>query len=98
MEYLQGLVLPGIAALDDIRRPMVAGNWKMHKNVSESIALAEDIVAETNGTLNEVVIFPPFTSLESVVDAIDGKHAAAQDLHREDQGVLPVRWYQDHDS
>lgn len=29
---------------------------------------------ETNGTLNEVVIFPPFTSLECVADAIDGKH------------------------
>ena len=90
LEYLQGLILPGIAALDDIRRPMVAGNWKMHKNVSESIALAEDIVAETNGTLNEVVIFPPFTSLESVADAIDGKHVGygAQDLHWEDQGAF----------
>ena len=90
LEYLQGLILPGIAALDDIRRPMVAGNWKMHKNVSESIALAEDIVAETNGTLNEVVIFPPFTSLESVAEAIDGKHVGygAQDLHWEDQGAF----------
>ncbi|NCD08159.1 MAG: triose-phosphate isomerase [Negativicutes bacterium] len=90
LEYLQGLVLPGIAALDDVRRPMIAGNWKMHKNVGESVALAEDIVVETNGTLNEVVVFPPFTALESVAEAIDGKHVGygAQDLHWEDQGAF----------
>ena len=55
---------------------MIAGNWKMHKTVSEAVELAEDIVMETNGTLNEVVIFPPFTALETVADAIDGKHVA----------------------
>ncbi len=90
LEYLEGKVLPGIAALDDVRRKMIAGNWKMHKNVSEAVELAEDIVMETNGTLNEVVIFPPFTALETVADAIDGKHVGygAQDLHWEDKGAF----------
>lgn len=90
LEYLEGKVLPGIAALDDVRRKLVAGNWKMHKNIAESIELAEDIVAETNGVLTEVVIFPPFTSLETVADTIDGKHVGygAQDLHWEDQGAF----------
>lgn len=90
LEYLEGKVLPGVAALDDLRRKMIAGNWKMHKTVSESVALAEDIVMETNGTLNEVVIFPPFTALETVADAIDGKHVGygAQDLHWEDKGAF----------
>lgn len=90
LEYLQGITLPGIAALDDIRRPMIAGNWKMYKTVDEGVTLAEDIVAETNGTLNEVVLFPPFTALESVADAIDGKHVGygAQDLHWEDEGAF----------
>lgn len=62
----------------------------MHKTVSEAVALAEDIVMETNGTLNEVVIFPPFTALETVADAIDGKHVGygAQDLHWEDKGAF----------
>lgn len=89
LEYLEGKVLPGVAALDDLRRKMVAGNWKMHKNVNEAVELAEDIVMETNGTLNEVVVFPPFTALESVADAIDGKHVGygAQDLHWEDAGA-----------
>lgn len=90
LEYLEGKVLPGVAALDDLRRKMIAGNWKMHKTVSEAVALAEDIVMETNGTLNEVVIFPPFTTLETVADAIDGKHVGygAQDLHWEDKGAF----------
>lgn len=90
LEYLEGKVLPGVAALDDLRRKMIAGNWKMHKTVSEAVALAEDIVMETNGTLNEVVIFPPFTALETVADAIDGKHVGygAQDLHWEDNGAF----------
>lgn len=90
LEYLEGKVLPGVAALDDLRRKMIAGNWKMHKTVSEGVALAEDIVMETNGTLNEVVIFPPFTALETVADAIDGKHVGygAQDLHWEDKGAF----------
>ena len=90
LEYLDGKVLPGVAALDDLRRKMIAGNWKMHKTVSEAVELAEDIVMETNGTLNEVVIFPPFTALETVADAIDGKHVGygAQDLHWEDKGAF----------
>lgn len=90
LEYLEGKVLPGVAALDDLRRKMIAGNWKMHKTVSEAVELAENIVMETNGTLNEVVIFPPFTALETVADAIDGKHVGygAQDLHWEDKGAF----------
>ena len=90
LEYLEGKVLPGVAALDDLRRKMIAGNWKMNKTVSEAVELAEDIVMETNGTLNEVVIFPPFTALETVADAIDGKHVGygAQDLHWEDKGAF----------
>ena len=89
LEYLEGKVLPGIAALDDLRRKMVAGNWKMHKTVGEAVELAESIVEETNGTLNEVVIFPPFTALETVADAIDGKHVGygAQDIFWEDEGA-----------
>lgn len=89
LEYLEGKVLPGVAALDDVRRKIVAGNWKMHKNVDEAVELAEDIVSDTNGTLNEVVVFPPFTALESVAEAIDGKHVGygAQDLHWEDEGA-----------
>ena len=77
-----------VAAIEKLGK-IVAGNWKMHKNVDEAVELAEDIVSDTNGTLNEVVVFPPFTALESVAEAIDGKHVGygAQDLHWEDEGA-----------
>ena len=72
------------------RRPLIAGNWKMHKNVEEAVELAQGIVQETNGTVNEIVIFPPFTALESVADAIDGRNVGygSQDLHWEDSGAF----------
>ena len=90
LEYLEGKILPGVAALDDLRIKLIAGNWKMHKTVAESLELAEGLVEETNGTTSEVLIFPPFTALETVADAIDGKHIhyGAQDLHWEDQGAF----------
>jgi triosephosphate isomerase len=90
LEYLEGKTLPGVAALDNVRRYLIAGNWKMHKNVEEAVELAQGIVQETNGTVNEIVIFPPFTALESVADAIDGRNVGygAQDLHWEDSGAF----------
>ena len=90
LEYLEGKVLPGVAALDDLRRPLIAGNWKMHKTVAESVELATNVVEETFGTTYEVVVFPPLTSLETVADAIDGKEVGygAQNMHWEDQGAF----------
>lgn len=89
LEYLEGKVLPGVASLDNVRRYMIAGNWKMNKTVDEALELAQGIVLNTNGTVNEVVIFPSFTALEMVADAIDGKNVGygAQDLHWEDGGA-----------
>lgn len=90
LEYLEGKILPGIKALDDLRLPMIAGNWKMHKTVSEALDLAQDIVKLTCGASPEVVIFPPFTVLETVAEAIDGRHVGygGQDLYWEDQGAF----------
>ncbi|MDO4178399.1 MAG: triose-phosphate isomerase [Phascolarctobacterium sp.] len=90
LEYLEGKVLPGVAALDDLRVKLIAGNWKMHKTVDEALELAEGLVEETNGSTSEILIFPPYTALESVAAAIDGKHIhyGAQDLHWEDKGAF----------
>ncbi|MDR3348900.1 MAG: triose-phosphate isomerase [Acidaminococcales bacterium] len=90
LEYLEGKTLPGVAALDDLRRPLIAGNWKMHKTVSEAVALAEEIARLTAGVEAEIAIFPPFTALESVAEAIDGRHVGygGQDLHYEDKGAF----------
>ena len=90
LEYMEGKVLPGITALDDLRRVMIAGNWKMHKTIDEAVELAQDIVEMTSGVECEIVIFPPFTALESVAAAIDGKHVGygGQDVHWDDQGAF----------
>ena len=49
------------------RRPVIAGNWKMHKLQAESAQLANDLMAELKdldkATMPEVVIAPVFTSL-----------------------------------
>lgn len=90
LEFLEGKLLPGIDALEELRIPMIAGNWKMHKTVSESVSLAKEIAEVTTGAKAEVVIFPTFTSLESVAEAVDGKEISygAQDLHWEAQGAF----------
>ena len=40
LEFVQGLTLPGVAALENpgMRRPVLAANWKMHKTVGEAEA------------------------------------------------------------
>jgi triosephosphate isomerase (TIM) len=54
------------------RSKIIAGNWKMHKNRAEAKALAEAIGQGTKGEkdLPIVVLFPPFTSIATVADAI----------------------------
>ena len=89
LEYLEGKVLPGLAALDDLRDPMVAGNWKCHKTVEEALDLAHEVMHRTEAANCEVVLFPPFTALESVAALVDGSHImyGAQDLFYEDEGA-----------
>lgn len=89
LEYLEGKVLPGVAALDPVRVPLVAGNWKMHKTIDEAVELAMEVVEATNGCRAEVLVCPPFTCLDAVAEAIDGLHVhyGAQDLCWEDSGA-----------
>ncbi|MBL8678295.1 MAG: triose-phosphate isomerase [Myxococcales bacterium] len=73
------------------RRPLIAGNWKMHKTVSESVALARAI-ADTSriGPRTDVVVAPVFTALSAVKTALEGTPVAlsAQNLHWEAQGAF----------
>ena len=73
-----------------MRTPIIAGNWKMNKNVSESaefvIALAPKL-AEFTGV--ERVVAPTFLALTAVADVLidTGISVAAQDAHFEDSGA-----------
>jgi len=74
-----------------MRKWIVAGNWKMHNTVSESVALAYAIKEGTTGLKNgEVVVAPPFTALRSVGEAIkdSGVTLAAQNMYYEDKGAF----------
>lgn len=74
-----------------VRTPVIAGNWKMHKTVSESVEFTRELAGlVADATDVEVVICPPYTSLTSVVDAVDGTsiRVAAQNMHFEQSGAF----------
>jgi triosephosphate isomerase len=73
------------------RRPMIAGNWKMHTTRSEAIALVEGLVKIAGEAGDrEVLVAPPFTALASVADALGGTRVllGAQDVYWEDAGAF----------
>lgn len=67
-----------------MRKPMMAGNWKMNKTPSEAAALAQQIREAVND-LNSVdrVVCPPFVDLPAVRDALAGSNikVGAQNMH-----------------
>lgn len=71
------------------RKPIIAGNWKMFKTVSEAVSFFADIKggAEVEGV--ESVICAPYTTLPALVEAAKGTAIAigAQNVHFEDNGA-----------
>jgi triosephosphate isomerase len=58
-----------------MRKPVIAGNWKMYKTVADSVTTAlalKPLVANANHC--EVVIAPVFTALKSVADRLEGSN------------------------
>jgi len=73
-----------------MRIPIIAGNWKMHKTVQESV----DLVREMKRGLNEIqgiekVIVPPFVSLGAVAELLGPTsiRLGAQNMHWEEEGA-----------
>jgi triosephosphate isomerase (TIM) len=80
--------------VDETRRPIIAGNWKMNLNHLEAILLVQKLAAsltEQQLTDVEVVVLPPYTDLRSVQTAIDGDKVmiryGAQDLSQHASGA-----------
>jgi triosephosphate isomerase (TIM) len=76
------------------RLPLMAGNWKMHMNHLEAIALVQKLaftLTARDFDLVEVAVLPPFTALRSVQTLIDGDKLrlsyGAQDLSQYDSGA-----------
>ncbi|MSU23455.1 MAG: triose-phosphate isomerase [Opitutus sp.] len=73
------------------RKKLIAGNWKMNKTSADASALVAGIVeAVGRQTDVDVVVCPPFTSLESVAKALEGSTVklGAQNMHHEAGGAF----------
>jgi len=73
-----------------LRRPLIAGNWKMHKTLAEAVDLAQKIREGAAGVETvDVAVAPPFTALAAVAQALEGAAVgvAAQDVFWEAQGA-----------
>jgi triosephosphate isomerase len=73
------------------RVPLIAGNWKMNKTVAEAeefIAALLPRVSSVQGV--DVVVCPPFTALEAMVDSARGSRVEvyAQNMHQADSGAF----------
>jgi triosephosphate isomerase (TIM) len=73
-----------------MRKPMMAGNWKMNKTPSEAVALAQAIHSAVAGvTTVDCVVCPTFVALAPVYDVLNGSSIAvgAQNLHWAESGA-----------
>ncbi len=72
------------------RKPLIAGNWKMYKTVSEAIDTSRNLAERVSGASHvEIMIAPPFTALAPMAEAL-GKTPiglGAQNLFWEDEGA-----------
>ncbi|QVQ52128.1 triose-phosphate isomerase [Spiractinospora alimapuensis] len=76
------------------RLPLIAGNWKLHNNHFEAIALVQKLaftLNEADFDAAEIAVLPPFTSLRSVQTLVDGDRLSirygAQDISAHDSGA-----------
>jgi triosephosphate isomerase len=74
-----------------VRKPIVAGNWKMNKTAAEAVDLARALVAELQAFPTvERVLCPPAVALTSVAAVLvnTGIGLGAQNMHWEKSGAF----------
>ncbi len=74
-----------------MRTPLIAGNWKLNKTISEANKLATQLVTGLTGVSDrEVVIAPIFTALSSVADIVKNSpiQLAGQNCYPEESGAF----------
>jgi triosephosphate isomerase len=81
--------------VSDERRPVIAGNWKMHHDHFSAIQTVQKLSYELGPKdydVVDVVVCPPFTDLRSVQTVLEGDGIpialGAQNCHWEDQGAF----------
>jgi len=97
LEFLEGKVLPGVAALCDKepeqiphKKKVIAGNWKMNKTPEEAVKLVEELLPLVKNAACEVVVCPPATDLAAVRPVIAGSNIrlGAQNVHWAQSGAF----------
>jgi len=76
------------------RKPLVAGNWKLHNNHLEAIALTQKLaftLTRNDFAATDVAVLPPFTALRSVQTLVGADKLplgyGAQDISQHDEGA-----------
>ena len=74
--------------MNSARRPLIAGNWKMHKTVAEARRFARELAECRLPDGVDVVVAPPFTALAAVGEILAGTTIAfgAQTMSEHDSG------------
>jgi triosephosphate isomerase len=73
------------------RTPLIAGNWKMYKTVSEAEAFIAAFLPKISSVdAVDVAVCAPFTALQAVVDSTRGSRVEvyAQNMHYEREGAF----------
>src|SRR5436305_1103684 len=73
-----------------MRKPIIAANWKMNLDPDVAFELMDDMLEPLDVIEGvDIVICPPFTSIETFADMFDGTtlFLGAQNMHWADQGA-----------
>lgn len=74
-----------------MRKPIIAGNWKMNMTPSEGVKLVEELkLVLSDVTHCDVVVCPTFVALPAVKEALQGSNIklGAQNMHYEEKGAF----------
>jgi len=74
-----------------MRTPMIAGNWKLHNTLAESVSLVTELKPAVAANQSvEIVVAPVYTALHQVAEVISGSNItlAAQNCYPEPQGAF----------
>ena len=73
-----------------MRKPIIAGNWKMYKTIAEALEFADAVKNDSDTENVEAVICAPFTIIKDLKAALKGTNIklGAQNFHYEDEGAF----------
>ena len=73
-----------------MRKPIIAGNWKMHKTIAEALEFVNEVKDRVNNDKVDAVICAPFTLLKDLKQATKGTNIkiGAQNMHFEEKGAF----------